>query len=68
VLDSILLELATAPTNDLPEVARTLSGKLGKDAPLGLESPFSPDAVARARTQAIELLRWRLKRPKARRP
>ncbi len=60
VLDAILGDLATHDTL-VPRFVADLARKLGTEAPLGDDSPFLPDAVARARASAIELLRIRLR-------
>jgi hypothetical protein len=62
VLETILAELVASPMDGLPEFARRLAGKLGADAPKDDESPFSAEALARARADAALLLRWRLRR------
>ncbi len=63
VLDRLLEELARASDAALPDLVRQLQAKVGSDLPSGDDSPFSAEAVARARVQALELLRHRLRRP-----
>jgi predicted phosphodiesterase len=64
VLDRLLEELASASDAPLPELVRQLQAKVGNDLPSGDDSPFSGEAIARARVQALELLRHRLRRPR----
>jgi DNA repair exonuclease SbcCD nuclease subunit len=61
VFEEILLELA-ASKPPLPDLVRALQAKVGGDAPKDDDSPFAPEAVARARADAVEILRWRLRR------
>ena len=66
VLERILADLAASPVASVPDFVGKLSAKLGADAPQGDDSPFSPEAMARAKAEAIELLRFRLRLRRAR--
>ncbi len=65
VLERILAELVASPTDMPPDFVQSLAAKLGRDAPDGEDSPFTAEAIARARTEAVELLRFRLRRPRS---
>jgi exonuclease SbcD len=67
VLEGILAELAASPLGELPEFARTLQAKVGENAPRGDDSPFTEEAMRRARDEAVELLRLRLHPQRGRR-
>ncbi len=66
VLEGLLAELvrSPAPGAALADFALALQAKLGGDAPQDEDSPFSPDAIDRARADAALLLRYRLHRPR----
>jgi DNA repair exonuclease SbcCD nuclease subunit len=60
VFDAILAELALADETT-PAFVKELERRIGGDVPRDLDSPFAPDAIARARADAVDLLRFRLR-------